>query len=173
MWRVKAALALLRARRSSRVNVNRSRPRRVLVVCHGNIYRSAFAAEMLRLRAPELDVRSAGFHAVAGRRSPDRQLAMALRHGVDLSTHSSSVIGPADMDWADLVVLMDRSNWARLRRMGLDPARLAWIGAFAQGGIEIEDPYSLDDAAARRLLERLAHCTEELASALREPASQL
>lgn len=136
----------------------------MLIVCHGNIYRSALVGEYLRARfQPSILVRSTGFHETAGRPSPDRHVKMAERRGVDLSKHASSRIEPADLEWADIVVLMDRGNWVRLRRMGARSERLIWLGAFAPGQIEIQDPYRMDDAAASRLVDRLLRCAGGLA----------
>jgi protein-tyrosine phosphatase len=158
-WRILALAALRRARERSLAKVTHARPTRLLVVCHGNIYRSAFVGEWLRLHAPRgIVVRSAGLHPHSGRSSPDRQVAMARERGVDLSRHSSIVLGPADHIWAQIVVLMDRKNWVGLRRLGVEPEKLVWLGAFAPGAIEIADPYRMDDAAASALLDRLASC---------------
>lgn len=87
---------------------------------------------------------------------------MAHERGVDLSRHASAVIGPGDVRWAEIVVLMDRRNWTALRRMGADSEKLVWLGAFAPGNVEIEDPYRMDDAAASELLDRLIKCAEGL-----------
>jgi hypothetical protein len=39
--------------------------------------------------------------------------------------------------------------------MGAEPRKLVWLGAFAPGRVEIEDPYRMNDAAASALLDRL------------------
>jgi protein-tyrosine phosphatase len=166
-WRLRAAWAALYARRTSYKILESPGSKRVLVVCYGNIYRSPFAAEKLKLLAPELDVRSAGFHPVANRPSPRRHIIAAMNYGVDLSAHVSRTVIAADRAWADIVVLMDRANWARLRRMGFDPDRLLWLGALEPGPVEIVDPYSLDDECALAILRRMSSCVETLASALR------
>jgi protein-tyrosine phosphatase len=125
-------------------------------VCHGNIYRSATVGEWLRHRVPEgVHVRSGGFHPIPGRPSPDRHVKMARQRGVDLSRHASTTIKNTDLQWADIVVFMDRRNWVSLRRMGAKPKKLVWLGAFAPGRVEIEDPYQMDDCAASALLDRL------------------
>jgi protein-tyrosine phosphatase len=94
-------------------------------------------------------------------------------HGVDLSAHASSLVTPDDLDWAEVVVLMDRSNWVRLRRMGFDASKLVWLGALAPGNREIPDPYSMDDDSVDELLGRMADCTGRLASALQKPVPKL
>ncbi len=95
---------------------------------------------------------------------------MARARGVDLSLHASSVISTADLQWAEIIVLMDRKNWVRLRRMGADESKLVWLGALGPGRVEIEDPYEMDDAGASLLLERLASCSAALALTFEKPA---
>lgn len=166
-WRIRAGFALLSARRRSEAALRRPDIRRVLVVCFGNIYRSAFTGEYLKMRlGPEVEIRSAGFYDRPDRPAPDRHLRLARSHGVDLARHRSRVVEPADLQWADIVVLMDRNNWIRLRRMNVDPQKLVWLAAFAPGSIEIDDPYGMNDAQAAALVERLAHCSERFAARL-------
>jgi protein-tyrosine-phosphatase len=98
---------------------------------------------------------------------------MSKWHGVELSGHESSQICLDDRDWAQVIVLMDRSIWARLRRYGFHNGRMVWLGALAPGSLEIRDPYELDDESAAAVLNRMATCTERLASALKKPAAQL
>jgi protein-tyrosine-phosphatase len=87
---------------------------------------------------------------------------MARQRGLDLTRHVSTVIEKSDLRWADIVVFMDRKNWMGLRRMGAEPHKLVWFGAFSPGGVEIEDPYQMDDAAASALLDRLLMSAEGL-----------
>lgn len=159
-WRMRATAALARVRVTSIEVVRNRRPKRVLVVCHGNIYRSAFAGEWLQGRfASALEVRSAGFHPEGGRPSPARHVAMSQQHGVDLSRHRSAVVTAADIEWADVILLMDRSNWVRLRRMGARTDKLAWLGAWARtGGTELNDPYHMEEQSALVLMGRMAKC---------------
>lgn len=141
---------------------------RILVVCYGNIYRSAFVAAYLAQQSiPRVDIRSAGFHPQAGRPVPLRHIEMSLKFAVDLSAHRSAILAPADLAWADLVVLMDRHNWQALVERGVDPKLLVWLGALDGGRIEIPDPYRLDDRDAARILERLAICSAALVGRLR------
>src|SRR5256884_3514216 len=71
-------------------------PESVLVICNGNIFRSPFAAAVLR-RALELRglgrvrVDSAGF-AGPGRAAPADAIAAAARRAIDLSRHASQLV---------------------------------------------------------------------------------
>jgi protein-tyrosine phosphatase len=163
---VRRALA---AARTGSLHAVSSRPvRRVLVLCYGNIYRSPFAAEALRAAVPSLEVRSAGFHRREGRPSPDAHVHMSGELGVDLSAHRSRVVTRDDLDWADLIVFMDRHNWAKLLELRAAPGKLVWLGALAPGDVEIPDPYGHGESEARAVIERLKACTAALADALRK-----
>jgi protein-tyrosine-phosphatase len=164
VWHIRATWALGRARQSSIRAVQYSRPQKVLVVCYGNIYRSAFVGAWLSARqGSRLQVRSAGFHPVEARPSPARHVTMAGKLGVDLSRHLSACIRESDIHWADLIILMDRRNWISLKGMGASPKKLAWLGAWAlDGGTELPDPDKMDDESAAILLDRLAACTASM-----------
>jgi protein-tyrosine-phosphatase len=152
-----------------------------LVICYGNIYRSAFLAEYLRAHVGmHAEIRSAGFHPVAGRSSPERHKQMCRDFGVDLAQHRSSILGRADLDWADMVVIMDRKNWVQVRRMGAEEKKLIWLGSLVSTGrVEIQDPYMMDDTQARNLLSRLHDCAKALVGMIQgehlvcDPATKL
>jgi protein-tyrosine-phosphatase len=91
---------------------------------------------------------------------------MSRERGVDLSVHRSRLVEPADLTWADVVVVMDRHNWQALRLMGAPTHLLVWLGALDGGSIEIPDPYSLDVVQAHVILSRLEDCTLRLAALL-------
>ncbi|MBK9253798.1 MAG: hypothetical protein IPM70_18765 [Proteobacteria bacterium] len=101
---------------------------RVLVVCHGNIYRSPFVAELLR-RSPWRwkQIRICGFHPRGRPSIPRAPSGMCADFGVSLQNHRSSVVSAADLQWADIIILMDRYNWVRLARLGADLQ--SWSGS--------------------------------------------
>lgn len=163
VWlRLRTLTALATARRSSRRALSRGGARRILVVCYGNIYRSAFVGELLRQRLPSAEVRSAGFHRVGGRPSPPRHVELCAKRGISLSQHRSVVITPEDASWADLILLMDRHNWAALNALGADVDKLVWLGSLLPGTLEIPDPYAMSDADAERVIARMYDVTERL-----------
>ncbi|MFC4313290.1 low molecular weight phosphatase family protein [Steroidobacter flavus] len=169
--RVRAKRAMAAARDASLARIKKGGIKRVLVVCYGNIYRSPFAGVSLRQAlSPEIEVRSSGFHRVAGRQSPERHVIMSRARNIDLSSHRSSRVTTEDLQWADIVVLMDRHNWGLLDDLGADHSKLVWLGAFGPGDIEIADPYELDDAHAQRVLDQLEQASRELATRLRASA---
>ena len=165
-WRAKKALAA--ARDDSHSRVARAGIKRVLVICYGNIYRSPFVGAYLRQHLPaDVEVRTSGFHRTVGRPSPPRHVTMSQSRNIDLSQHRSSRITPADLQWADIVVLMDRHNWGALDDLGADHRKLVWLGAFGTDGVEVADPYELDDAHAERVLDQMEHSGKELVARIR------
>jgi protein-tyrosine-phosphatase len=165
-WRALRALAT--ARRETAAHLKSLPLERILVVCYGNIYRSAFVGALLsRELAGRAEIRGAGFHRVAGRESPQRHIQMSRALGVDLSGHRSAIIEARDLEWADTVILMDRHNWTALDRMNVDAAKLLWLGALADGPLEIPDPYRLDDESAQRVLREMERATRVLVEHIR------
>lgn len=166
--RIRSAWARLRARHNTQQRLARGSIRRVLVICYGNIYRSAFVGQyLLDSLRDAVEVRSAGFHPVLGRPSPPAHVEMSRQFGVDLSGHRSALVGLGDLEWADAIVLMDRHNWAALEDLGADPAKLVWLGALLPDTLEITDPYSMDPDAARVIVTRLYNAAAALAEQLR------
>ena len=159
--------ALATARRNSLMRLERSRARHVLVVCYGNICRSAFVSSYFEtFPVPGVLFRSSGIHPVAGRRSPEKYVQICRSLGIDLQEHRSDTLKSQDLVWADLIVLMDRHNWHELVSRDFPQDRLIWLGALDGGPVEIADPYLLDDADARRVVERLTLCSKRLAEML-------
>jgi len=157
------------ARRCSIARLRNGPIRQVLVVCHGNIYRSAFVGRYLMQHLPEsVSVRSGGFHPVAGRPAPERHVLYSRRYGVDLAEHRSRVIDSSDVEWADTIVLMDSRNWQALMTLGVPCDRLIWLGVMDGGEAEIPDPDRLSDDEAAAVVDRLQECGGLLAMRISE-----
>src|SRR5438477_5758694 len=155
-------------------------PESVLVICNGNIFRSPFAAAVLR-RALELRglgrvrVDSAGF-AGPGRASPADAIAAAARRGVDLASHSSQLVMADLVRAADLIVVMDAMQRRMIcERFGRSPRGVLQLGDFdplpvASRGIE--DPVERGPEVCARVYASVARCVAELAQALGDLASR-
>ncbi|MFF3976953.1 low molecular weight phosphotyrosine protein phosphatase [Streptomyces sp. NPDC001828] len=86
-------------------------PHRILTVCLGNYCRSPFAGLVLQVRGGDaLEARSAGLidKWVGGTAHPN-MIKAALQRGYDLTSHHPARVGRELIDWADLVLAMDRS----------------------------------------------------------------
>jgi len=118
---------------------------RILVICHGNICRSPFGAEMLA-RDFGKTAFSGGIYPKAGRTSPDNAVAAAAERGIDLSLHRSSVVTVEEMRAADLILIFDRKNWLGVRALAPELMdRVAFLGAAdTSRPLEIVDPFGGD-----------------------------
>lgn len=163
--------ALLRARRQSEARIGATRPQRLLVVCYGNIYRSPLVAAVLQTRLADrtgYEIRSAGFHHVPARPSPPDYVRLVHDHyRIDLSAHRSRLVTSADLEWAEAIVIMDRYNWERVRASHAHAqGKVIWLGAFAAGPVEIQDPYALAPARVQAIVQQMLAATEGLAQRL-------
>lgn len=128
-------------------------PYRVVFVCLGNICRSPIAEVVTRRLAADagladrIVVSSAGtgdWHI--GERADPRTLEVLASHGYDGSSHRARQFQP---DWFadhDLVVAMDETNLATLRRLAPDEearAKVRLLLSFdpAATSTEVADPY--------------------------------
>ena len=145
----------------------------ILVVCHGNVCRSPYAAAVLRQRCEaaglEVQVESAGFFG-PNRPSPRDALNAASQRGADITGHRSRLVDRALLDFADLIVTMDpgqaRAVTARYSRKvrrvlvlgDLDPQPIAARG--------IVDPYGRGPKTYDESYDRIDRCVDQLVRAL-------
>ncbi len=128
-----------------------------LILCHGNINRSAFA-EALARRRPGSHAASGGFYPQPGRTSPERTVALAERYGVDLRPHRSAEVSGEELAAAPAIFVFDLENVARVaaRRPGA-LARTHLLGALsARGDVIIEDPHGRGEEVLEQVLSRIA-----------------
>ncbi|MDE7387678.1 MAG: low molecular weight phosphotyrosine protein phosphatase [Muribaculaceae bacterium] len=153
-------------------------PKRILFVCLGNICRSPAAEEIMRVMAADagvgVEVDSAGTGNYHIGEIPDKRMRVhALRRGYDLSRHSCRQVSADDFDRFDLIVGMDASNVANLRRMAPSPEaerKVVGIGEFLDPGMgfdHIPDPYYEGAEGFERVLTLLENGCSRLISTLR------
>jgi len=166
-----------RRRAGQRVSSRRV-PRRIVVVCYGNICRSPYAAEALRLKLADaalawIEVDSVGFIG-PGRAAHDQARAHALQRGADLSRHLSRQFSLTDAR-ADLVLVMTREHLEALRRQFPLRDRLELLADFDVDdppAREIADPYGADDAEFTRVFDQIDRSIDGLVRQLRIAASR-
>lgn len=158
-------------------------PRKVLMVCMGNICRSPTAEGVLRhkLREAGLDelvvVDSAGTHAYHVGEPPDhRSVAHAKRRGYDLSALRARRVTDTDFEHFDLVLAMDRENFALLEAQCPPEhrAKLRRLTEFARRHTspEVPDPYYSAAAGFEHVLDLVEDACEGLVAHLRGEAPQ-
>ena len=161
----------LRRRAAKRALRARLWPRTILVVCHGNICRSPFAAGLLsRALGPAGTlVASAGFVS-PGRAAPAEGSIAAARRGIDLSEHRSQLLTPVLAAEAQLVIVMDaRQQRMVCERFGRLPSEVMLLGDLDPEAIEtraIHDPIDQPLAAFERSYARIERCVTVLVSSL-------
>lgn len=161
----------LRRRNALETLRGRSRPKTLLVLCHGNICRSPLAAALLsRELAPlGIDVQSAGFIAF-NRPAPAEAVAAAERHGVDLSDHRSRLLTADVVRAADLIVVMDTAQRRLVcERFGCRPTAVVVLGDFDPAPVQtrtIRDPVNESRTVFDQVYERIARCVREFANTL-------
>jgi protein-tyrosine-phosphatase len=146
----------------------------ILFVCHGNIIRSALAAELTRHHAAAMGIQhdrvtSAGVFAKAGREADARAVAAGASLGVDLSAHRAQPLSAPLIESAAVVYVMDRLNEAELlARFPQAESKLRRLGALAtdEHGDIIADPYVLDAAAVAAVAQRIDRATRAMVQEL-------
>jgi len=106
------------------------RTHRILFVCLGNICRSPMAEGVFRRVVEEecildrFEIDSAGLGDWHVGQAPDtRAQAAASSRGIDISGQSARQVEPEDFARFDLLLVMDRSNFAELKRRAPGDAR--------------------------------------------------
>jgi protein-tyrosine phosphatase len=126
----------------------------VLFVCLGNICRSPLAEAALRMEAGrlqlDLEVDSAGTGDWHAGHPPDpRAVAVAAKHGIDITHLRARQVRPEDFARFDHIVALDPDNLAGLRRIQ-PPGSKAQISLLldhveGRAGQAVADPYYGDE----------------------------
>lgn len=149
-------------------------PQSVLVVCHGNICRSPYAAALLQrglgpVVGTRVRVTSAGF-VLPGRRCPELAVEVAAARGLDLSGHRSQVLTPPEVAAADLILVMDTTQrWGVRALFGRSSDDVVLLGDLDPKPIEtreIRDPFDQTKEVFELSYSRIERCVGELVRAI-------
>lgn len=144
-------------------------PRRILVVCHGNICRSPYLQAVLQRAFPDRAVASAGFCG-SDRPVPEIGVSLGAMRGIDLSRYRSRPLTKSAVGSADLVIVMDSDQAHHLARMfPIDRSRIVIAGDLdprfgASRGII--DPWNRSRDVFESSFDRLDRCAATLVSIL-------
>jgi protein-tyrosine phosphatase len=139
--------------------------RKIVVLCLGNINRSAYAEGLLRARLAGVGaptVISAGFIG-PGRPSPPEAVALATQRGINLSSHRSQLVTREILRGADLVLVMNATQ----RRAVLNDHGFPHLGRVVvlgdldpvnPGRREIRDPYDQARVVYETSFGRIERC---------------
>ena len=147
---------------------------RVLVVCHGNVCRSPYAAAALSrsLHGTGLLVDSAGFVG-PGRPVPAHAQIAGLELGVNLTGHRSQLISETLLRESKLVIVMDVAQRGLLRRREPSYTLQQLLGDLDPLAIEkraIRDPWNQSLPVFTDVFRRIERCTVVLALAIEAAA---
>ena len=134
----------------------------ILLVCKGNICRSAAAeAVLVTLSAGKLRVRSRGtrgWHEGKGANAAMR--SVALERGYDMEAHIAHEITFEDTVWASEILAFDAETIKTLTEMFLQLSR-GKVRLFASNGRNVVDPYGQSE-------EVFHDCFDEIEAGSRE-----
>jgi len=143
----------------------------ILIVCHGNIIRSPFAASMIRNalgdNAP-VAIASAGLEARPGDASHPTGLQTAVAHNVDLSHHAASPVDSRRIGSSDVVLVMDIPQLVALRqRFPKARSKTFLLACLAPDTpLEIRDPVNGDEAVFRACFDHISKAVRPLVRTL-------
>ncbi len=147
----------------------------ILFVCLGNICRSPLAEGAMRdavLKAgQEFLIDSAGTGAWHIGNPPDpRSIAVAARHGVDISGLRARQVEQADFERFTHIIALDRNNLSDLKSLKPEEseARLSLLLDHLPGreGQNVADPYYGDDSDFTRAWQDVSAATAEFCRSL-------
>ncbi len=150
---------------------------RLLFICLGNICRSPMAEGVFRRAIEEegladrFEIDSAGLGDWHVGQAPDnRAQAAAQARGIDISGQSARQVVPEDFSRFDLLIVMDRSNSAELRRRSPREAhtKIRHFLEFAPrvGTKDVPDPFFGDAEGFDQALDLIEEAAQGLLAAL-------
>jgi glycosyltransferase involved in cell wall biosynthesis/protein-tyrosine-phosphatase len=166
-WIERARQYRRRRREGARLRALAPSARRVLIVCSGNIIRSAFASQLLAcepaLRA-KLSIASAGLDATPGQPAHPHALIEAAARRIDLTGHASRQVDPQDVQTADLIFVMDvrQLNELTTRFPGAQHKTFLLSALAPEVPLEIRDPVFGDRAVFRRCFDQITCALDPL-----------
>ena len=151
----------------------------ILFVCLGNICRSPLAEGVFRAvwaergRGRDMLLDSAATSGWEVGSAPDpRSIAVAMRHGIDISGQRARKVRREDFSRFDLILGMDRSNVADLKALAPARDRVHLFLEFAHGQArDVPDPYYDGPEAFAEVYRMIREASEALATRLAARAS--
>jgi glycosyltransferase involved in cell wall biosynthesis/protein-tyrosine-phosphatase len=146
--------------------------RSVLVVCHGNIIRSPFAARLIdrlvRERSRAITIASAGLTAEPGRPPHTLAIETAAPLRIDLRDHAARRLTRDDVARADAIFVMDVDQ--RLAVCRLDPSAASktflLTSLAADTPLEVRDPIDGDASVFQTCYEHITRAVQPLVRVL-------
>lgn len=139
-------------------------PKRVLIVCKGNICRSPMAEVILRerLKASEaVSIESAGLAAMTGYPMDPSAARVLAMHGLDGGTHVARQVDIAQLRDAHLVLAMEKRQVVALQAMAPWTRSKTFLLGKWNRNAEIPDPYGRSDDMFESVYSMIAVAMDE------------
>ncbi len=124
---------------------------KILMVCLGNICRSPIAEGVMQAKLKKYQLNgiidSAGVLSMHSGEAPDeRAINIAAKYNVNISNQRARQIKKSDFTDFDLILTLDPSVHAQIKRLTSDPEHVKKIRLFLEfagnsGSFEVPDPY--------------------------------
>jgi protein-tyrosine-phosphatase len=169
--RIKVRREQKRYRREKKVRELMPNANRILLVCYGNINRSALAEGYLQTLLPDFHgISSCGFHVPHGRPADPTMCRLADKRGVDLAGWASRTIDEAQVDSADLILAMETSHLVRLMEEFPSSRNrsflLSCVTETEEVPLEIRDPFGRTESDYERCIDEVITATRSLAGCI-------
>jgi len=149
----------------------------ILVVCHGNIIRSPFAAFLLGQslgEQPRVSIASAGLEAMPGRPPHPTALRKAAERRIDLSPHAASRVDRNIVARSDVIFVMDIPQLLDLRQRFPDArAKTFLLTSLAPDTpLEVRDPVDGDESVFHACFDHITRAVRPLAGVLTQSSQR-
>lgn len=145
-------------------------PRRIVVVCYGNICRSPFLEAALARSLPDISIQSAGLMGPT-RPVPDDGIEAARTCGLDLTPHRSRLLNATILKDVHLVIAMDAAQARHVSVVyGYPSSRIVLAGdldPLIADGRTIRDPWKQSRDVFAETYARLMRCAEVVRETLK------
>jgi glycosyltransferase involved in cell wall biosynthesis/protein-tyrosine-phosphatase len=147
----------------------------ILIVCHGNIIRSAFAANLIKQALGEqasVSIASAGLEAMPGRSAHPTALVTAAARRVDLSSHAASPLDPEVVAKSDAIFVMEIPQLVELRRRFPEAGGKTFLLSCLAPDtpLEIRDPVDGDESVFQACFDHIAQAVHPVVRLLAHTA---
>ncbi|RNC89825.1 MAG: low molecular weight phosphotyrosine protein phosphatase [Allomuricauda sp.] len=146
---------------------------KVLMVCLGNICRSPLAEGILtsKVNPAHVFVDSAGTAGYHVGHPPDpRSIAVAGKHGLDISNQRCRKFNKSDFDEFDLIYVMDKANYSDILTMTSNQSQKDKVSLLLDvtnmGQSEVPDPYYGGDEGFENVYQMINDACEVIAASL-------
>jgi protein-tyrosine phosphatase len=146
---------------------------KVLMVCLGNICRSPLAEGILQSKVnfEKVHVDSAGTGSWHVGNKPDsRSIAVAQKHGLDISSQRCRQFITKDFDEFDIIYVMDKSNFSNVTNMARSTSDTSKVklllSEIDNNETEVPDPYHDSDDGFEKVYQMINEVCGTIANKL-------